>query len=48
MQSLPFDRAKEEKKKRELSDEREKAVPQLGLHQMHSARVEAEPLATEP
>lgn len=48
VQSLAVDRAKEEKKKRELSDEREKAAWQLGLHQMRSARVEAEPLATEP
>ena len=48
MQSLALDKAKEESKKQKLSEEREKAERQLGLHQMRLARVEAEPLQTEP
>lgn len=43
MQSLAVDKAKEEIKKQKLSEEREKAEWQLGIHQMRSARVEAEP-----
>ena len=48
IQSLAVDRDNEERKKRQLSDEKERAEQQLRLHRMHSARVEPEPLKTEP
>ena len=50
MQSLAVDKAKEERKKTETlrGEGKGRAATGLGLHQMRSARVEVEPLQTEP